>query len=145
MPAVCLISKILALTRWENWGESVSSASRDSGGFHLLSSLPEDLAFKILDYLTLPDRLMASVACKSLGKLCKDGLIDIEIQAEDLDQLDGAQAWLAESAAGRQRAVRSLSFTCKNRLYRSKPFDSDYFRPHVPLALPSGRHIYLDR
>ena len=86
---------------------------------------------------------MASVACKSLGKLCKNGLLDYEIKAEDLDELVGSQAWLAESVAGRQHTVRRLSFICKNTFYRSKPFDHICLRPQVPFLLPSGMHICL--
>ena len=102
----------------------------------ILSSIPEDVACQVLECLSLPERLLASVTCKSWRRLCAAATTEIEIEARDIQQLIDSHAWLANIISGRQSLVKTLKMHCLDNRYKSTPFDWDREGPQNPfLAL----------
>ena len=79
----------------------------------LLTSLPEDVAFTILDKLNFPERLIMSKVCKSWRYLCVAGMDNISIVVTRAPQFNAAQTWMEKAVAGRQAAVKSFTLNAQ--------------------------------
>ena len=102
--------------------------------FDILSSVPDDLAYKVLDCLSLSQRMVASLACKSWGCMCINNLSDVNITVEDLQHFESAQIWLGKTLTGRESTLRSLIVTYEHDLL------SDWsHRVKNPLMAPEGK------
>ena len=106
------------------------------GAFDILSSIPDDLAYKILDCLSLSQRMVASLACKQWRNMCIDNLPDVNITLENLQLFETAQIWLSETLKGRQSALRSLVLQYRQDL--PSDWHHRYHRLTNLLTVPGG-------
>ena len=111
----------------------ICRSSRSLQNSDILSSLPDDLVFRILDCLSLPERLLLSVVCKQWRELCAAGINDFDITVRDMQQLIDAHVWLAKFLDGRQSAVKKLRILCLDCGFLSAP--SAYLREGPPNPL----------
>ena len=84
-----------------------SSCCRHNSSQDILTSLPEDIAVLICNYLSLQERVVCSMVCKAWTFAIKD-MQSVSMEYRNLDHQFDAETWLTDSLDRRPCILRTL-------------------------------------